>query len=147
MWSCYILPSAVFLSPSSSPVSFSESELKDLTILRDNLHQTTIILGTLFVQKIRLEEQEKTLRKQMIDFKRISVGTIITIITVIGTFIYTQGQFTEKAETIVKEQDKVVVRVKTNESDIVNLKIGVAKIETTLDDRFNRLEEILMDLE
>lgn len=83
----------------------------------------------------------------MIDFKRISVGTIITIFTVIGTFIYTQGQFTEKAETIVKEQDKVVVRVKTNESDIVNLKIGVAKIETKLDDRFNRLEEILMDLE
>ena len=83
----------------------------------------------------------------MIDFKRISVGTIITIFTVIDTFIYTQGQFTEKAETIVKEQDKVVVRVKTNESDIVNLKIGVAKIETKLDDRFYRLEEILMDLE
>ena len=83
----------------------------------------------------------------MIDFKKISVGTIITLCTIIGTFVYTQGQFTQKTETVVKEQEKVVVRVKTNEADIVNLKIGVAEIETKLDDRFNRLEEILMDLE
>ena len=83
----------------------------------------------------------------MIDFKKVSVGTIITIFTIIGTFIYTQGQFTEKAETFEKEQNKVVKRVKVNEGDIVELKIGVAKIETKLDDRFNRLEEILMDLE
>ena len=53
----------------SNPLSFSESELKELTILRDNLHQTTISLGTLFVQKIRLEEQEKQLKKQMIDLE------------------------------------------------------------------------------
>ena len=83
----------------------------------------------------------------MIDFKKVSVGTIITICTIIGTFIYTQGQFTQKTETIVKEQDKIVKRVRVNEGDIVELKIGVAKIETKLDDRFNRLEEILMDLE
>ena len=83
----------------------------------------------------------------MIDFKKVSVGTIITICTIIGTFIYTQGQFTQKTETIVKEQDKIVKRVRVNDGDIVELKIGVAKIETKLDDRFNRLEEILMDLE
>ena len=83
----------------------------------------------------------------MIDFKKVSVGTIITICTIIGTIIYTQGQFTQKTETIVKEQDKIVKRVRVNEGDIVELKIGVAKIETKLDDRFNRLEEILMDLE
>ena len=83
----------------------------------------------------------------MIDFKKVSVGTIITIFTVIGTFIYTQCQFTQKAETFEKEQNKVVKRVKANEGDIVELKIGVAKIETKLDDRINRLEENLMDLE
>ena len=76
----------------------------------------------------------------MIDFKKISVATLITISSVIGTFIYTQGQFTEKTETFEKEQNKVVKRVKANEVDIVELKIGVAKIETKLDDRFNRLE-------
>ena len=82
----------------------------------------------------------------MID-KKISLGTIITGITIIGTYIFTQGSTVNKIETIENEQSKVVKRVKVSEDDIVNLKIGVAKIETKLDDRFNRLEEILMDLE
>ena len=50
-------------------------------------------------------------------------------------------------ETLEIEQIKTVERVKVNEDSIVDLKIGQAKIETKLDDRFNRLEEILMDLE
>ena len=50
-------------------------------------------------------------------------------------------------ETIETEQVRVVKRVEKNEDSIVDLKIGQAKIETKLDDRFNRLEEILMDLE
>ena len=40
-----------------------------------------------------------------------------------------------------------IVSLKKNTEDITNLKIGVAKIETQLDNRFDRLEEILMDLE
>ena len=50
-------------------------------------------------------------------------------------------------ENVEVEQVKAVKRIKANEDSIVDLKIGVAKIETKLDDRFNRLEEILMDLE
>ena len=82
----------------------------------------------------------------MID-KKISIGTLLTMITVLGGVIYTHGTSTEKIETVEKEQTKVVKRVKVNEDSIVDLKIGQAKIETKLDDRFNRLEEILMDLE
>ena len=82
----------------------------------------------------------------MID-KKISVGTLLTIGTVLAGIIYTHGVSTEKIETIKTDQTKVVKRVKVNEDSIVDLKIGQAKIETKLDDRFNRLEEILMDLE
>ena len=82
----------------------------------------------------------------MID-KKISIGTLLTMITVLGGIIYTHGVSTEKIETIKSDQTKTVVRVKVNEDAIVDLKIGVATIETKLDDRFNRLEEILMDLE
>ena len=82
----------------------------------------------------------------MID-KKISVGTLLTIGTVLAVIIYTHGVSTEKIETIKTDQTKVVKRVKVNEDSIVDLKIGQAKIETKLDDRFNRLEEILMDLE
>ena len=82
----------------------------------------------------------------MID-KKISLGTLLTIGTVLAGIIYTHGVSTEKIETVKTEQVKTVVRVKVNEDSIVDLKIGQAKIETKLDDRFNRLEEILMDLE
>ncbi len=82
----------------------------------------------------------------MID-KKISIGTLLTIGTVLAGIIYTHGVSTEKIETVKSDQTKVVKRVKVNEDSIVDLKIGQAKIETKLDDRFNRLEEILMDLE
>ena len=82
----------------------------------------------------------------MID-KKISLGTILTGVTIIGTFIFTQGSTQAKIEVIEKEQINTVKTVKKNEGDITNLKVSVAKIETQLDNRFDRLEEMLMDLE
>ena len=79
----------------------------------------------------------------MID-KKISLLTIASVL--IGAAI-SYGVNSNKVENINTEQIKVVKRVKSNEENIVNLKISVAKIETQLDDRFDRLEDILMDLE
>jgi len=82
----------------------------------------------------------------MID-KKISLGTIITGLSIIGTVIFTQGVTSSKQESFEKEQVKTVKRVQKNEGDIVDLKVSVGKIETQLDDRFDRLEEIILDLE
>ena len=82
----------------------------------------------------------------MID-KKISLGSILTIASVLIGAAISYGVNSNKVENINTEQIKVVKRVKSNEENIVNLKISVAKIETKLDDRFNRLEELLMDLE
>ena len=82
----------------------------------------------------------------MID-KKISLGTILTGLTIIGTFIFTQGATSTKIETVEKEQINTVKRVNKNEVSIVDLKVSVGKIETQLDDRFDRLEEIILDLE
>ena len=82
----------------------------------------------------------------MID-KKISLGTILTGVTIIGTFIFTQGSTQSKIENVEKEQINTVKTVKKNEGDITNLKVSVAKIETQLDNRFDRLEEMLMDLD
>ena len=81
----------------------------------------------------------------MID-KKISLGTLLTIGTVLAGIIYTHGVSTEKIETIKTEQVKVVKRVKVNEDSIVDLKVGQAKIETQLDDRFDRIEELLFEI-
>jgi peptidoglycan hydrolase CwlO-like protein len=82
----------------------------------------------------------------MID-KKISLGTILTGVTIIGTFIFTQGSTQTKIQNVEKEQANTIKTVKKNEGDITNLKVSVAKIETQLDNRFDRLEEILMDLD
>ena len=82
----------------------------------------------------------------MID-KKISLGSIITGLSIIGTVIFTQGVTSSKQETLEKEQVNTVKRVQKNEGDIVDLKVSVGKIETQLDDRFDRLEEIILDLE
>ena len=82
----------------------------------------------------------------MID-KKISLGWILTIASVLIGAAISYGVNSNKVENINTEQIKVVKRVKSNEENIVNLKISVAKIETQLDDRFDRLEDIIMDLE
>ena len=82
----------------------------------------------------------------MID-KKISLGTILTGATIIGTFIFTQGSTQTKIDSVEKEQNTVVKRVDNNSSAIVNLKVGQAKIETKLDERFNKIEELIMDID
>ena len=81
----------------------------------------------------------------MID-KKISLGTILTGITVIGTVIFTQGSYSSRIDSVEENQVHAVKRVKVNEGDIVDLKVSVGKIETQLDDRFDRLEDLLFEL-
>ena len=82
----------------------------------------------------------------MID-KKISLGSLITIGTLLVGAAVSYGTSSNKMENIEEKHNNTVKRVKINENSIVDLKIGVAKIETKLDDRFNRLEELLMEIE
>jgi septal ring factor EnvC (AmiA/AmiB activator) len=76
----------------------------------------------------------------------INMGSIITIITVTGTLLFTTGNYATKIDSVEKEQEKTVVRVKKTEQDITDLKVTTAKIETKLDERFDRIEDLLMDI-
>ena len=80
----------------------------------------------------------------MID-KKISVGTVITILTVLGTFIYTQGIMTSKLESLETEDSKNTIKISNNKDDIVELQISVAKIEAKIDEGFKRLETLLIE--
>ena len=82
----------------------------------------------------------------MID-KKISIGSLLTIGTLLVGAAISYGTSSNQIENIEENHNKIVKRVKINENAIVDLKIGVAKIETKLDDRFNRLEELLMEIE
>ena len=80
----------------------------------------------------------------MID-KKISVGTVITILTVLGTFIYTQVIMTSKLESLETEDSKNTIKISNNKDDIVELQISVAKIESKIDEGFKRLETLLIE--
>ena len=67
----------------------------------------------------------------MID-KKISLGTLITILTILGTFIYTQGMMTFKVESFEEDTVKHSIRINKNSDDIGDLKVSQAKIETII---------------
>lgn len=75
----------------------------------------------------------------------INISSVLTMITVAGTLFFTTGTYASKIDSVETEQQKVVKRVKVNEKDITDLKITTAKIETKIDERFDKIEEILMD--
>ena len=75
----------------------------------------------------------------------INIANVVTIVTVAGTLFFTTGSYSHKIDTVKNDQDKVVKRVAKNEQDINDLKVTTAKKETKIDERFDRIEDILMD--
>ena len=80
----------------------------------------------------------------MID-KKISLGTLITILTVLGTFIYTQGMMTNKIESFEKDSTSHSVKINKNVEKIQELEVSVAKIESKIDEGFKRMEALFFD--
>ena len=77
--------------------------------------------------------------------KKISVGTVITILTVLGTFIYTQGILTSKVEAFQDEDKEHSIKMNRNKEDIIELQIAVGKIETKIDEGFKRIEDLFFE--
>ena len=80
----------------------------------------------------------------MID-KKISLGTLITILTVLGTFIYTQGIVSNKIESSEEESKSHSVKMNKNTEKIQKLEVSVAKIESKIDEGFKRFETFLLE--
>ena len=81
----------------------------------------------------------------MID-KKISLGTVITICTIIGTFIYTQGAFSHQIKSFEDDTESHSKSINKNVDKIQDLEISVGKIETKLDEGFKRLEQLIMEM-
>ena len=80
----------------------------------------------------------------MID-KKISLGTLLTIFTILGTFIYTQGIMTSKVESFEKDTNVNTIKINKNADDIKDLEISVAKVETKIDEWGKRLETLIIE--
>ena len=81
----------------------------------------------------------------MID-KKISLGTLLTICTILGTFIYTQGIMSNKIETFENNTKENKIKINKNQEDIQDLEKSVIKIETMMEERFDKLESLIMEM-
>jgi len=79
----------------------------------------------------------------MID-KKISLGTIITILTIVATFIYTQGATSTKIESIESDGRDSRKKIQSNKDKVQRLEVSVAKIEAKIDEGFKNIERLLI---
>tara|TARA_Y100001963_G_scaffold13683_1_gene17069 strand:+ start:96 stop:341 length:246 start_codon:yes stop_codon:yes gene_type:complete len=81
----------------------------------------------------------------MID-KKISLGTLLTLGTIIGTFIYTQGVLATKMDGY-EEYNKINnKKIESNIDTIQDIEINNAKIQTKIEEGFKRLESLIMEM-
>ena len=52
---------------SKSPTSFSEEELNELKELKTKISELNMQFGQLYINKVKLEEQETILKKQLVE--------------------------------------------------------------------------------
>ena len=81
----------------------------------------------------------------MID-KKISLGTLLTLGTIIGTFIYTQGVLATKMDSIESDSANTEKKIQTNINKIQDVEVNNAKIESKIDEGFKRLESLIMEM-
>ncbi len=81
----------------------------------------------------------------MILDKKISLGTIITLVTILGTFIFTQGATTTKIESIESEGRDSRKKIQSNRDRIQNVQVSVARLESKIDEGFKHLEKLLIE--
>jgi uncharacterized protein YoxC len=74
------------------------------------------------------------------------IGTALTILTILGTFIYTQGIMSNKIETFENDVKENKIRINKNQEDIQDLENSVTRIETMMEERFDKLESLIMEM-
>ena len=80
----------------------------------------------------------------MID-KKISLGTLITIATIGGTIIFTQGATSNKMESMEADASENSHSIKAIVREVNQNKIDIGKIETKIDEGFKRLETLIIE--
>ncbi len=80
----------------------------------------------------------------MID-KKISLGTLLTIATIGGTIIFTQGATSHRIEAVEVDSLENKNSIKTMVKEINDNKVDIGKIEAKIDEGFKRLETLIIE--
>ena len=76
--------------------------------------------------------------------KDISLGSIISLLTILGTFFFTQGITTQKIESLENDTKIAMTRVSNAESKQNDIDVKIGKIETKMDEGFKNLEFLIL---
>ena len=77
--------------------------------------------------------------------KKISVGTIVTIITIVGACIYTQGAMVNRIESFEADSTDNRKKIMSNREKIQKVEVDVARIESKIDEGFKMMERLLIE--
>ena len=80
----------------------------------------------------------------MID-KKISVGTLLTIATIGGTIIFTQGATSHRIESVEEEALENTQSIKSVVREVNQNIIDIGKIEAKIDEGFKRIETLFIE--
>ena len=80
----------------------------------------------------------------MID-KKISLGTLLTIATIGGTIIFTQGSTSHRMDSMEGDASENGHSIKAIVKEVNQNKIDIGKIETKIDEGFKRLETLIIE--
>ena len=77
--------------------------------------------------------------------KQISLGTVITILTILGTFIFTLGATSNKIESLEIDIDDNSTKILSTQERQQKLEVDLGKVETKIDDWGKRLETLIIE--
>ena len=77
--------------------------------------------------------------------KQISLGTVITIVTILGTFIFTLGATSNKIESLEIDIDDNSTKILSTQERQQKLEVDLGKVETKIDEWGKRLETLIIE--
>lgn len=80
----------------------------------------------------------------MID-KKISIGTLLTIVTIVGTIIFTQGATAHRIDSVEMDSLENKDSIKGIVKEVNQNKVDIGKIEAKIDEGFKRIENLFID--
>ena len=77
--------------------------------------------------------------------RQISLGTVITILTILSTFIFTLGATSNRMESVEIDIEKNSQKILNNQDKQQKVEVDIGKLETKLDEGFKRLETLIIE--
>jgi len=77
--------------------------------------------------------------------RQISLGTVITILTILSTFIFTLGATSNRMESVEIDIEKNSQKILNNQDKQQKIEVDIGKLETKLDEGFKRLETLIIE--